>query len=205
MPMPHPHLNIPSSNRRTTVSARQRENHPQNSQVPVVAASSRRRKSRSPETRAKRPATIAGPSHLASSHSLVIRPLQDEAAERGRNRAKPRARPHPVRVEGDDATLATNVLHDTDRAPGASSARSKRKERSRSREVASRLSRKAVMAPDVMEEEDKPIYTGPLAQADYHRMKQEVEDLRKQVAMSKKTINKQSKVRLPISFSRDVV
>lgn len=56
------------------------------------------------------------------------------------------------------------------------------------------------------------MYTGPLAHADYQRMKQEVENLRKvrpfaplnegslmnvgeqQMAMSKKTIHKQSKV-----------
>ncbi|KAI0832137.1 hypothetical protein BC628DRAFT_1407635 [Trametes gibbosa] len=64
---------------------------------------------------------------------------------------------------------------------------SSRKERSRSRDTALRHSKKAV-TPEQEEQEDEPMYTGPLAHADYHRMKQEL------VAISKKTIHKQSKV-----------
>ncbi|KAI0358067.1 hypothetical protein OH77DRAFT_1397789 [Trametes cingulata] len=71
--------------------------------------------------------------------------------------------------------------------------RSKRKERSRSRDGTVRTHRKGATS-DVPDEGEEPLYSGPLAQADYHRMKQEVENLRKQVAISKKTIHKQSKV-----------
>ncbi|KAI0676034.1 hypothetical protein C8Q78DRAFT_964308 [Trametes maxima] len=95
-------------------------------------------------------------------------------------------------VDEDDVSIVTNIVHDFSRISGVQS-KSKRKERSRSRETSSRHSRKTA-TPELMEEGGEPVYTGPLAQADYHRTKSELDNLRKQVAMSKKTIQKQSKV-----------
>ncbi|KAI0630836.1 hypothetical protein C8Q77DRAFT_1063084 [Trametes polyzona] len=139
--------------------------------------------------------TIAGPSQLPSTSAAGATSLvwREEATERGRNKARIKPRPQTVWVDGDDHSIVTNIVQDVDRVPGSQSVRSKRKDRSRSRENTLRHSRKSA-ASESTEESDEPMYTGPLAQADYHRMKQEVENLRKQVALSKKTIHKQSKV-----------
>ncbi len=76
----------------------------------------------------------------------------------------------------DDTPIVTNIVQDQHRPPNAQSSRSKRKERSRSREASHRHCRKtATPEPD----EDEGMYTGPLAHAEYTRMKQEMEGLRK--------------------------
>lgn len=164
--------------RRPSGPLRHREGRVHNVQAQATAAPARRRKSRSPEARTKRPATIAGSSLLPSSSSLVVvrSSLQEEAAERGRNKGKPRSRPQTVWVDSDDPAIVTNIAQNIDPAGSTQSARSKRKERSRSREV--RRARKTA-TPDLSGDEEEPMYTGPLAHADYQRMKQEVENLRK--------------------------
>ncbi|KAI0695344.1 hypothetical protein C8T65DRAFT_584416 [Cerioporus squamosus] len=90
----------------------------------------------------------------------------------------------------DVAPIVTNIVQDHNRS--SNSQRSKRKDRSRSRETAHRYSRK-VATPEPVEDEEHA-YSGPLAHAEFTRMKQEMENLRKQMAMAKKTITKQSKV-----------
>ncbi|KAI0766152.1 hypothetical protein BD413DRAFT_571793 [Trametes elegans] len=209
-----PSLSLSSSaSRRSSGSTRQRENRTQNTQTSNQnhAGPSRRRKSRSPEARVddtaarsgslsrrkRRPVTAVGPSLQPSSSNgssmVVVRSsLHEDAGDRGRAKTKTKPRPLGVWVDDEDPQIVTNVAEDVRRAPAAHPARPKRKERSRSRETA-RHARK-MLSPDGAEEDDEPLYTGPLAQADYHRMRQEVELLRKQLVMSKKTIHKQSKV-----------
>ncbi|CDO69327.1 hypothetical protein BN946_scf184746.g8 [Trametes cinnabarina] len=200
----------PSSNRRSTASARQRENRPHSGQQPS-AGPTRRRKSRSPEARLdleastagdssrrkKRPSTVsAGDIPLPSSSGVLAG--HEGPGDRGRARTKTKSRPQAIWVDDDDPYIVTNIAQELDRTTITQPARSKRKERSRSLETMSRHTRKTATTPDGIEDDGEPMYTGPLAQADYHRMKQEVEALRKQVAMAKKTIHKQSKVRLLI-------
>ncbi len=171
-------VNPPS--RRPSGPLRHREGRVQNVQAQSTTGSARRRKSRSPEARAKRPATIAGSSLLPSSSNLVVvrSSVHEEPAERTRNRAKPRSRPQTVWIDGDDPAIITNIAQNADLGVNTQSARSKRKERSRSRDAALRRSRKTA-TPDISGDEEEPVYTGPLAHADYQRMKQEVENLRK--------------------------
>ena len=191
---------ISSASRRSTGPNRQRENRPYNQQGSM---SVRRRKSRSPDTRAgddatlqsdshtrrkKRPMAIAGAGAPSSSGAtnapggtrMVVYEDPVHVGERGRVKAKPKSRPTTVWVddEVDDAHIVTNIVSDLGQMNAApQSARSKRKERSRSRE-AQRLARKTV-TPEPMAEDDETMYTGPLAQAEYARMRQELEILRK--------------------------
>ena len=80
--------------------------------------------------------------------------------------------------EDDDTHIVTNIMQEHGRSVNTPNARVKRKERSRSRDGTHRLSRKTV-TPEPVEDDDEPMYTGPLAQAEYTRMKQEMESLRK--------------------------
>ncbi|KAI0369183.1 hypothetical protein BV20DRAFT_968377 [Pilatotrama ljubarskyi] len=193
-----PSSTTPTS-RRSTASGRQRENRVQSHPTqPNAGPTARRRRSRSPEARAKRPATIAaGPGFLPSSYNtaLVRSPYYEGSTDRERTKAKIKSRPQTVLVDDDDPSIITNIVPDLDAASSTRLPRSKRKERSRSRsrEAATRPHRKGV-TPDVADEGEEPLFSGPLAQADYNRMKQEVENLRKQLSISKKTIHKQSKV-----------
>ncbi|KAI0642445.1 hypothetical protein C8Q79DRAFT_985905 [Trametes meyenii] len=199
-----------TTNRRATGSARQREACASGHSISTGVANGRRRKSRSPEARAdeappgsdsllrrkKRPVTVIGSSlqesPSGSASMLVVRSsVYEDQSDRGRSKAKSKTRTQTMCVD-DDVPIVTNIVHDIPRALGPQ-AKSKRKERSRSRETPSRHSRKTA-TPELIEEGEEPMYTGPLAQADYHRMKLELDNLRKQVAMSKKTIHKQSKV-----------
>ncbi|KAL7280711.1 hypothetical protein ACG7TL_005652 [Trametes sanguinea] len=193
-----------SSTRRSTASGRQRENRP-NGAPQASAGSNRRRKSRSPDMRPeettsvgdsarrkKRPVTVVGSNSSIPSSSMIVG--HEDMTDRGRvkTKAKP-SRPQPVYMDDDDPYIVTNITQELDRTAITHSARSKRKERSRSFDASSRHTRKTI-TPDIVEDDGEPMYTGPLAQADYQRMKQEVDNLRKQVAMAKKTIHKQSKV-----------
>lgn len=177
--MPPPQVANPPP-RRPVGSLRHREGRVHNVQAQSTAASARRRKSRSPEARTKRPATVAGSTLLPSSSNLVVvrSSLHEDAAERSRNKAKPRSRPQTVWIDGDDPAIVTNIVQNLDPSGSTQSARSKRKERSRSRDAALRRTRKTA-TPDISGDEEEPTYTGPLAHADYQRMKQEVENLRK--------------------------
>ncbi|KAJ2985514.1 hypothetical protein NUW54_g10130 [Trametes sanguinea] len=196
-------INSSSSTRRSTASGRQRENRP-NGATQGSAGPNRRRKSRSPDTRTeeatavgdssrrkKRPVTVVGSNSSGPSSSLVAG--LEESGDRGRLKTKAKPRPQTLHVDDDDPYIVTNIAQELDRTAITHSARSKRKERSRSFDASSRHTRKTV-TPDIVEDDGEPMYTGPLAQADYQRMKQEVDNLRKQVAMAKKTIHKQSKV-----------
>ncbi|KAL6307215.1 hypothetical protein BKA93DRAFT_727629 [Sparassis latifolia] len=83
--------------------------------------------------------------------------------------------------------------HARDRGTGNS--RGKRRERSRSHETSQRPSRQTA-SPEPMDDDSEPqhtTYCGPLAMADFHRMRHELEALRKEKAVSKKTIAKQSR------------
>ncbi|PIL25189.1 hypothetical protein GSI_13078 [Ganoderma sinense ZZ0214-1] len=200
--------NTSSSNRRSTGSIRQRENR---ALVPAGTGSTRRRRSRSPDARAideappqldivlrrkKRSSHANGggtPSSNAANMALVRTSVLDDSGDRGRIKPKPRSKAL-MWVDDEDDDIVTNIVHDNGRSSNAQNARSKRKERSRSRDAPHRNSRKAATPNESTEDEDDPMYTGPLAQAEYTRMKQEVETMRKQVAMAKKTIGRQSKV-----------
>ncbi|KAI8985583.1 hypothetical protein BD414DRAFT_522794 [Trametes punicea] len=200
--------NIPG-NRRASASGRQRENRVLSLQMQSNAGPNRRHKSRSPDThvedrvtrsddatrRKRRPANIVGSNPSTSSSIVTVArpPLHEDPGDRGRAKPKIRPRPHAIWVDDEEPYIVTNLAPQVDRAPAAQLTRSKRRERSRSLETSLRHSRKT-STPDLVEGDGEPMYTGPLVQADYHRMKQEVENLRKQVAMSKKTIHKQSKV-----------
>ncbi|KAH9888790.1 hypothetical protein C8Q73DRAFT_654623 [Cubamyces lactineus] len=198
------------ANRRPTGTARQRENRVNTNQTQGSAGHSRRHKSRSPEARVGEDIIARGDSSrrkrrpIASGHPgqpipptnniVVVRSsVQEDSGDRGRAKSKPKPRSQTVYIDDDDSSIVTNIAQDVQRVPNANILRAKRKDRSRSLDAALRHSRKAT-TPEPVEELEEPMYTGPLAQADYHRMKQEVENLRKQVAMSKKTIHKQSKV-----------
>ena len=197
--MPPATTQASNSNRRSTGPIRQRENRLHNQQ----SAPARRRKSRSPDGRGgddaatsapsdsyarrkKRPMTLAGTSgpsssNVASLGAARLMAADDASSDRGRGKtSKSRTRPAVLRVDEDetDVNIVTNILGDPGRpqAP-AQSARTKRKERSRSRD-AQRHARKTA-TPEPMEDEEEPVYTGPLAQAEYVRMRQEVELLRK--------------------------
>ncbi|KAI0924929.1 hypothetical protein AcW2_005659 [Taiwanofungus camphoratus] len=179
----------------STSSARQRENRPQHA---TPNSSTRRRKSRSPDpmveevTMRNDPATIRKKKrpHLTPSSSSVneiaVRPTygEDMAIDRGRKaKVKPRVQSSFV-VEGDVPVQREPVR-------GTGNGKSKRKDRSRSREASQRLSMKTA-SPEV--DDVDPPHTAPFAIADLNHMKQEVEELRKQLTVSKKTIKKQSKV-----------
>ncbi|KAI1793469.1 hypothetical protein LXA43DRAFT_885630 [Ganoderma leucocontextum] len=200
--------NTNSSSRRSTGSVRQRENR---ALVPTGPGSTRRRRSRSPDARAideappqldivlrrKKRSTHTNGGGTSSSNAanmaLVRTSVHDDTGDRGRVKAKPRPKA-VVWVDDEDEDIVTNIVHDSVRSGNAQNARSKRKERSRSRDATHRNSRKAATPNESTEDEDDPMYTGPLAQAEYTRMKQEVENMRKQVVMAKKTIGRQSKV-----------
>ncbi len=185
--------NTNSSNRRSTGSTRQRENRPL---VLSGPGSTRRRRSRSPDARAideappqldivlrrKKRTTHANGGGTSSSNAAnmpVARPpVHDDPGDRGRIKAKPRPKAH-MWVDDEDDDIVTNIVHDGGRLSNAQNARSKRKERSRSRDGTHRSSRKPATPNESTEDEDDPMYTGPLAHAEYTRMKQEVENMRK--------------------------
>ena len=114
--------------------------------------------------------------------ALVRTSVHDESGDRGRVKAKPRPKAS-VWMDDEDNDIVTNIVHDGSRSSIAQNARSKRKERSRSRDAPHRNSRKAATPNESTEDEDDPMYTGPLAQAEYTRMKQEVESMRKVCAV----------------------
>ncbi|EJF64053.1 hypothetical protein DICSQDRAFT_133756, partial [Dichomitus squalens LYAD-421 SS1] len=205
--------NSSSSNRRSTGSIRQRENRTHSQHPQTGSVSARRRKSRSPDTcaideaisqadnisrRKKRSAhTTGGGSSSSNAATMGVSrmSIHEDPGDRGRTKAK--AKPRTVNMwvddEDDDTHIVTNIMQEHGRSVNTQNARVKRKERSRSRDATHRYSRKTV-TPEPTEDDNEPTYTGPLAQAEYTRMKQEMENLRKQVAMTKKTIAKQSKV-----------
>lgn len=118
------------------------------------------------------------PSPPTNNVVVVRSSVQDDSGDRGRAKSKPKPRSQTVYIDDDDSSIVTNIVQDVQRVPNANILRAKRKDRSRSLDAALRHSRKAT-TPEPVEELEEPMYTGPLAQADYHRMKQEVENLRK--------------------------
>ena len=191
--------NASSSNRRSTGSIRQRENRVHSQQLQAGSGSARRRKSRSPDARATDEAPLqpdnalrrkkrtshttgAGPS-LSNAAAMGVSRMsihEEQSGDRGRTKAKSKPRTVTMWVddEDDDTHIVTNIMQEHGRSVNTPNARVKRKERSRSRDGTHRLSRKTV-TPEPVEDDDEPMYTGPLAQAEYTRMKQEMESLRK--------------------------
>ncbi|KAF9820837.1 hypothetical protein IEO21_01064 [Rhodonia placenta] len=191
--MPTSFLGIPPSSRRSTASTRQRENR--SAQI-TQAVSHRRRKSRSPDARALEEVAIARNDsghrkkkrpHLQSSATAPVElhsGISDDAApERGR-KAKGKHRAQSYFVEQGESLVLRELAR-----PSAGSMRGKRKDRSKSRELPPLPSKSPT--PELQElAEDISEYSG----ADFLRMKLELENLRKQLSVSKKTVLKQSKV-----------
>ncbi|KAH9940895.1 uncharacterized protein BXZ73DRAFT_42555 [Epithele typhae] len=198
-----------AASRRSTGPIRQRENRVHNQNSQLGGAPPRRRKSRSPDARAgeemhsptdalarrkKRTSGLMGngtgssssnPVNMATTRIVVY---EDPQQDRGRIKSKPRSRPGTMRVdEDDDVHIVTNILSEQNRPATVQSSKQKRKEqRSRSRD-AHRLSRKTA-TPEPSEDDAEPAHAAPLAQAEYVRMKQELESLRKQAAVNKKSM-----------------
>ncbi|THH00626.1 hypothetical protein EW026_g1930 [Hermanssonia centrifuga] len=126
------------------------------------------------------------------SHILNARPTrasENVAAapiDRGR---KLRHRPQS-RLSED---VEVHVTQDTQ--SGWRYGKNKKKDRSQSREAPQRLSRK-VTTPEPLEEEQgsEKHYSGAFAAADFARMREELDTIKKHFAIAKKTINRQSKV-----------
>lgn len=196
-PQRHPYLPVlveicsaamnSAAHRRSTVSSRLRENR---SQTPS-SSNGRRRKSHSPTARAsedvemhtepnatrrKRKQTVA-PSTSGMSHILNARPTrasENVAAapiDRGR---KLRHRPQS-RLSED---VEVHVTQDTQ--SGWRYGKNKKKDRSQSREAPQRLSRK-VTTPEPLEEEQgsEKHYSGAFAAADFARMREELDTIKK--------------------------
>lgn len=185
------------STRRSTGSTRQRENRLHSQNTSTGPGSVRRRKSRSPEARVaeeaqvpadvlarrkKRLPPIPGTSSSSNpSNAVALRhAAYEDVGDRGRTKAKPKPRAVTMWIDedGDDTPIVTNIVQDFTRQNAVPNARVKRKDRSRSRETTHRHSRKTA-TPEPMEDEEDHAYTGPLAHAEYTRMKQEMENLRK--------------------------
>ncbi|CAL1715159.1 unnamed protein product [Somion occarium] len=201
---PHPHQ------RRPGAVTRGRENRPQ---TPIGEAS-RRRRSRSPEPwtvedvnsrpeptaiRRKRKATVPHPhpqpstsSAHSHAHSKIIAkaqrdsatPIEQPSADSGPRRTKGKHRP-----SSDDVEIV--VIQDIQsRATG----KSRRKERSRSRDASNRLSTKATSVEDSDDDNaESKSYSGSLASADYMRTKTDLEKAHKDVKSFEKKMHKQSK------------
>ncbi len=183
-----------ASTRRSTGSTRQRENrlHAQSGQAGTGSA--RRRKSRSPEARvaeeaqvqadvlARRKKRLPPIPGASSSNSLTAATLRhtvyEHVGDRGRTKPKPKPRAVTMFIDEDEdvTPIITNIVQDRPRLSNVQ--RSKRKDRSRSRETAHRHSRKTG-TPEPLEDEEEHAYTGPLAHAEFTRMKLEMENLRK--------------------------
>jgi len=111
-----------------------------------------------------------------------------------------RAKVKPVRTQSvfidEDNTVPAPRELPRGRGAGPSKSKRKDKSRSRSRDASQHASRKTA-SPEPMDddsESQRSTYCGPLAVADFSRMRHELEILRKEKAQSKKTIAKQSKV-----------
>ncbi|KAH9924823.1 hypothetical protein B0H21DRAFT_814779 [Amylocystis lapponica] len=181
------------SQRRPVGSSRQRENRIQ----PVPSTSARRRKSRSPDARvveevATRTDSTSGRKKkrgAITTNDAVVRlsSADDPVADRGR-KPKTRTRASTAFTEEGDVL----VLRELAPSSGSLNGKNKRKERSRSRDTSQRLSKKAVSpARSDDNEQPQPVYNGPLAVADYTRMKLEMEGLKKDKSAAKKTIKQQ--------------
>lgn len=211
---PSSHTATQSSHRRLTASARQRENRTQHTQT----SNMRRRKSRSPDARILEeiPAVLMAAesgnqrrkrksmsSSAASINEPVTQPsIEEVLLDRGR-RGKAKARPQTSFVEEGD----TRILREF--AAPSGNTRSKRKERSKSRDNHPRGVR--TTTPDPGEDVDVGTPVATFDSTEFARLKREIESLRKvrlalllvvssslsmkQMHMSKKTIHKQSKVR----------
>ncbi|KAH9840036.1 uncharacterized protein C8Q71DRAFT_474535 [Rhodofomes roseus] len=193
---PSTHTVTQSSHRRSTASARQRENRSHLTHT----GSMRRRKSRSPDARILEeiPAVLMTTSESGSQRrkrksissapsisELVTQSSIDEVPQERGRRGKAKARVQSFAEDGDAYILREH-------ATASNSIRSKKKERSKSREIHSRGARTATPGP--AEDGDVGIPVATYDSSELVRLKCEIESLRKQLHMSKKTINKQSKV-----------
>lgn len=195
-------LSQAAHNHRSSGSFRQRENHQQN----AAGTSGRRRKSRSPSGRAPE-------EPLSRNGSFIVRKARKPAATtnevptRGsvygdattnpdrRAKVKP-ARTQSVFVEEDNIIPASRELARGRGVVPNNKSKRKDKSRSRSRDASQHASRKTASPEprDDDSESQRSTYCGPLAMADFSRMRHELEILKREKSQSKKTIIKQSKV-----------
>ncbi|OBZ73610.1 hypothetical protein A0H81_05978 [Grifola frondosa] len=163
--------------------ALQRETRVQPAQVEEVATRSDSVSGR----KKKRPNLIASTFvNAASARSTASEDVVVDSSYRARAKSKAQT----VLTE-EEASISREHVRPT----GSHGGKSKRKERSGSHDATHHHSKKA-LSPDSSEDErasQQSIYAGPLATADYNRMKLELENLRKQMSTAKKTISKQSK------------
>ncbi|KZT09831.1 uncharacterized protein LAESUDRAFT_721985 [Laetiporus sulphureus 93-53] len=182
----------PSTHRRPTASGRQRENRLQ----PTASSTlTRRRKSRSPDLRIPEelplarndPGSRKKKRPLVASSSSAPNDLVTHADDAGSERErKPRSKHRPLSmlVEGSETIL--RLCGNS----GSSSSRGKRKERSKSRDTQHRLSLR-LPSPEPMELDNPP--EDPCDDSEHSRLKQEIEHLKKQLALSKRAQHKLSK------------
>ena len=185
-----------SSFRRPTISSRLRENRPQT----PTGGSGHRRKSRSPDSRPadessmrvdpsssrkkKKQTRVGAPNHPSSvsstshhggaRHSRLSAHQDETASDRGSLSSRRKSQPS---VSED---VEMRIPRDASQ-PSRKRAKGGRRERSPSGDAMQRLMHKmSTPEPaDEAEEEEERHYTGPLAAADYVRMKEELEKLKK--------------------------
>ncbi|CCM02593.1 uncharacterized protein FIBRA_04696 [Fibroporia radiculosa] len=178
---------LQSTYRRTTASSRQRENR---SQLNSQTSSMRRRKSRSPDVRMLEDVTTARndtggrkkKKHAASAFTSSEAIGGDDTYDsRGR---KPKAKPRTQSIVEDVD------VPDGPSASGSTSSRSKRRDRSKSREASHRLSKRTVTP----EPSDYDIDSCQFASAsgELQQLKAEVDKLRKTLSGAKRSMQNQS-------------
>lgn len=162
-----------SSSRRSRTRLRENRN-----QIALAASSSNPKpKSRSPDSRALDEQSQMSTELYASSSGRRRKRGQNSAlslsnAADERPHAKAKLKSKATHASLDDAE---SVASWSGRA--TPSVRTKRKERSKSRDVVHRVSKK--ISSSDFDESEKQVYTGPLAHADYNRMKEELEEVKK--------------------------
>ena len=204
-----------SLHRRSTASARLRENRPQSSGS-SFAVPPHRRKSRSPESRNDedeprnrvsrlvKQKRAVHPENTCTSRPLSMIVAEEERGRKAKYNNKSRSQPS-VDVE-------TTAAQDTQSSRRHRKGR--RRDRSLEREATSSAAHAKSPEPDVMDVIEERLGSGTLAAVDYTRMRDEIDALRKvcyflsdhrgivltwphqNIAAAKKTINKQTKVRI---------
>lgn len=96
--------------------------------------------------------------------------VDSQVGDRGRFRAKSRSKAAHASMDDGESVASRN-----ERAP--TNAKSKRRDRSKSRDATQRLSRRASSSD--LDEREQNVYTGPIAHADFNRMKEELEETKK--------------------------
>ncbi|KAJ3482832.1 hypothetical protein NLI96_g6710 [Meripilus lineatus] len=171
------------SHRRTTISSRLRENRTQSLIIPPSSG----RRDRSPDLYihttddsnirsdtkkrrgALRLASVSQTNQMRISQNLSV--PEESIGDRGR---KGKSRHRPTSQVSEDVDMVS-----TEEPPARIGAKSRKKDRSRSRETAYTYHKAQTPLPSEDEKEDTRSYTGPLAATEYHRMKKEYESMKK--------------------------